>query len=334
MQPTLKLFSAADGSLRPYTMLGLYAQGYGQRSENTEIPAESEFTRREFGARVGIGMEWMPVARVGVGGHVGVGGGYMESRVRRQLRRRSGRGRVDGRHLQLRRRGAPLLLMPTHTTHSVNPMRLRLLAAAAAALLASPALAQDAPAVADTTPAPNGLRKGAWSLSFSAPGYSGSGERAEFGVWEMVGARTNLGLTLEVSVSGRDREGEEQGADQTEASTSVQLGANLRRYVSTARSVAPFVQGRVFGRGYYTRRDGLGYEESIRGVSGGRRGPSAWSGSPCGSSAWRGTRVCGWASGGWSRTRSIPTKTPIARLHYRDVIFQTFTSALSVQIYF
>jgi hypothetical protein len=80
VQPTLKLFSGADGSLRPYAMLGLYAQGYGQRAENTDVPAESEFSRREVGARVGVGMEWMPVARVGVGGHVGVGGGYMESR--------------------------------------------------------------------------------------------------------------------------------------------------------------------------------------------------------------------------------------------------------------
>lgn len=80
VQPSVKLFSAADGPVRPYTMVGVYAQGYGQRSENSEIPAESEFSRRELGARVGVGMEWMPVSRVGVGGHVGVGGGYMESR--------------------------------------------------------------------------------------------------------------------------------------------------------------------------------------------------------------------------------------------------------------
>jgi opacity protein-like surface antigen len=223
--------------------------------------------------------------------------------------------------------------MTLHTTHPVTAMRLRLLAAAAAAVLASPALAQDAPS-ADTTPAPNGLRKGAWSLSFSAPGYSGSGERAEFGVWEMVGARTNLGLTLEVNVSGRDREGEEQGADQTEASTSVQLGANLRRYVSTARSVAPYVQGRVFGRGFYTRRDGLGYEETLRGVSGGLEGAVGVEWFPVRQFSVAGHTGARLSVGRLEQNLTNPNDDTERLSEYSDVIFQTFTSALSVQIYF
>lgn len=223
--------------------------------------------------------------------------------------------------------------MPIHTTHPVTFMRLHLLAAAAAAVLASPTLAQEAPP-ADTTPAPNGLRKGAWSLSFSAPGYSGSGERAEFGVWEMVGARTNLGLTLEVSVAGRDREGEEQGADQTEASTSVQLGANLRRYVSTARSVAPYVQGRVFGRGYYTRRDGLGYEETIRGAAGGLEGAFGVEWFPVRQFSVSGHTGARLGVGRLEQDQEYPDDDTKRSADYRDVSFQTFTSALSVQIYF
>jgi hypothetical protein len=224
--------------------------------------------------------------------------------------------------------------MPIHTTRPVTSMRLRLLAAAAAAVLASPALAQDAAPPADTTPAPNALRKGAWSLSFSAPGYSGSGERVEFGVWEMVGARTNLGLTLEVNVSGRDREGEEQGADQTEASTSVQLGANLRRYGSTARSVAPFVQGRVFGRGYYTRRDALGYEETIHGVSGGLEGAFGVEWFPVRQFSVAGHTGARLLVGRLEQDQEYPDEDTDRSTDYRDVIFQTFTSALSVQIYF
>lgn len=206
-------------------------------------------------------------------------------------------------------------------------------AALACALAAVPALAQDAPP-ADTTPAPNGLRKGTWSLSFSAPGYNGSGERAEFGVWEMVGARTNLGLTLEVNVYGRDREGNDEGADQTEASTSVQLGANLRRYVSTARSVAPFVQGRVFGRGFYTRRDALGYEETIRGVSGGLEGSVGVEWFPVRQFSVAGHTGARLFMGRLEQDQDYPDDDTERAADYRDVSFQTFTSALSVQIYF
>lgn len=223
--------------------------------------------------------------------------------------------------------------MSIHPAHP-SPMRLRLLAATAAVVIASPALAQDVPAPTDTTPAPNGLRQGAWSLSFSAPGYSGSGERAELGVWEMVGARTNLGLTLEVNVYGRDREGEEQGADQTEASTSLQLGANVRRYVSTTRVVAPYVQGRVFGRGFYTRRDGLGYDETLRGVSGGLEGAVGVEWFPVRQFSVAGHTGARMLIGRLEQDLENPDDDNERRSEYRDVNFQTFTSALSVQIYF
>lgn len=226
--------------------------------------------------------------------------------------------------------------MPIHTTtHPVNHMRTRLLAAAAALVLASPALAQDAPPADSAAAPPNALRQGAWSLSFSAPGYSGSGERVEFGVWEMVGPRTNLGLTLEVNVSGYDRETEAGGeqAEQSDAATSFLLGLNARQYVRTGRSIAPFVHGRVFGRANYGRRESSGYEETTRGMGAGAEAAVGVEWFPV-----RSFSVAGHTGARLQFNRSEQTVTDpedqeaSADFHY--VSFQTFTSALSVQIYF
>jgi hypothetical protein len=91
-------------------------------------------------------------------------------------------------------------------------------AAAAVLALAVPARAQDA----DSATAPNGLRPGAWSLSF-APN---SNERGEFGAWRMVGERTSVGLTLGFHVSDSDSETTDEGqADREDENTSVQLGS-------------------------------------------------------------------------------------------------------------
>ncbi|HEX6042574.1 hypothetical protein [Longimicrobium sp.] len=79
VEPTLKIFSGADGDLRPYTLVGVYGQQYGQRYENVDPDAESEWRRRELGARVGLGLEWAPISRVAIGGHVGASAGYLES---------------------------------------------------------------------------------------------------------------------------------------------------------------------------------------------------------------------------------------------------------------
>lgn len=80
VQPSVKIFSAGEGDVRPYTLVGLYASQYGQRQESTTGAGfESEFRRREVGARLALGLEWTPLRRVAVGGHVGVGAGYLES---------------------------------------------------------------------------------------------------------------------------------------------------------------------------------------------------------------------------------------------------------------
>lgn len=81
VQPSVKIFSTGEGDVRPYTLVGLYASRYGQRQASSTDPGfENEFRRREVGARLGLGLEWTPLRRVAVGGHVGVGAGYLESR--------------------------------------------------------------------------------------------------------------------------------------------------------------------------------------------------------------------------------------------------------------
>jgi hypothetical protein len=155
-------------------------------------------------------------------------------------------------------------------------MRIRPHAAAAAALLslAVPAAGQDAAPAADSavivmedSVPRTSLQKGTWSLSFVPPGYSGSGERTEFGAWEMVGPRTNLGITLAVGVDGYETEG--GGGGGTEASTSVSLGATVKQYVMAPRDVTPFLLGSVAIGGAFTRRDrDDGYDESSRAVIG------------------------------------------------------------------
>lgn len=74
VQPSVKFFSAAEGSIRPYTLVGVYGAHSRQRSGGGAF--ESGISRTEAGARAGVGLEWMPVDRVAVGGHVGVRGGW------------------------------------------------------------------------------------------------------------------------------------------------------------------------------------------------------------------------------------------------------------------
>jgi hypothetical protein len=219
--------------------------------------------------------------------------------------------------------------VPT-TTPIPTPMRSRLLAAAAAVVLASPALAQEAPP-ADSTDAPNGPRKGAWSLSFTAPGYGGSGERAELGVWEMVGERTNLGLTLEVQVGGQDRE--DGTHDDSDATTAVGLGLAARRYAGAARGIAPYVQGRVFGRGSYARREATEYEETQRGTFAGVEAVVGAEWFPV-----RHFSVSG-HTGARAMTARLEQDATYPDGEERETVsrygqFGTFTSSLSVQIYF
>lgn len=214
-------------------------------------------------------------------------------------------------------------------------MRTTVFAAAAAVLaLAAPVRAQDVATVttADTVAAPSrtSLQKGTWSLSFVAPGYSG-GERAQFGIWEMMGSRTNVGLTLELSVAGRDRE--QDGDDLTEASTSAGLGINVRRYAGPERVVMPFVQGGVFGRGGYSRREGESYDTDVKVFSAGVEAGIGAEWFPVryfSLSGYTGARL---STLRYEEDYTAPDDTEHTSTSSEGA-FQAFTSALSVSIYF
>lgn len=79
VRPSVKLFSGGEGAVRPYTLVGLYVEGFRNRARD---PADAESVSRatEVGGRVGVGLEWMPMRRVAIGGHVGVSGGYVSER--------------------------------------------------------------------------------------------------------------------------------------------------------------------------------------------------------------------------------------------------------------
>ena len=79
VRPTVKLFAGADGAVRPYTLVGAYVEGFGQRVETSGAGGEFSTTGTEAGLRAGAGLEWMPVPRLAVSGHVGLRGGYLRT---------------------------------------------------------------------------------------------------------------------------------------------------------------------------------------------------------------------------------------------------------------
>ena len=213
-------------------------------------------------------------------------------------------------------------------------MRTLSLSAAAAALLllSASARAQDAAteAAADTMPRTS-LQKGTWSLSFQAPVYGSGGGTGEFGVWEMVGTRTNLGFTLGISVGGVDVDGER---DQTEAVTRVGVGLNVRRYLVEPREVTPYLQGTASIGGSYQRRDDSdGYEAEDRGVEAGLEAAVGAEWFPV-----RRMSVAGHTGFGlFARRFEQHQKSPSGAEFDQDgssLHVRSFTTGLSVQIYF
>jgi hypothetical protein len=155
---------------------------------------------------------------------------------------------------------------------------------------------------------------------------------AEFGAWEMVGPRTNLGITLTVAVDGSESDGGAGGG--TDASTSVSLGANVKQYVMPPRDVTPFLLGSVAIGGVFSRRDRSdGFEDSSRGMNGNVRAAVGAEWFPV-----RRMSLSGFTGFTLNVTRGTieqtwPDGTEIdGEASY--VSFRTFTSALWLQIYF
>jgi opacity protein-like surface antigen len=198
-------------------------------------------------------------------------------------------------------------------------------AAVCALLAAAPVRAQEA--AQDTAPRTS-LQKGAWSLAFDLPIAVGGSSR--LGAWKMVGARTNLGVSLEVQT--RDADGRRDSATANEQYHAVELGVEARRYLSPADEVTPFATAGVFG--------------FI-----GRRAQEA--GATRGETSYRGAAVHAGAGVEWFPVRrvSLAGHTGV-RLNVYDgeitarhndvetegedsaIDFTTFTSRLSLQIYF
>lgn len=75
--PALKLFTAAEGSFRPYVFLSPFFE-LGQASEEVELfdeTVEIAVDTRTVGGELGFGVDWFPASRISIGGHVGFGGG-------------------------------------------------------------------------------------------------------------------------------------------------------------------------------------------------------------------------------------------------------------------
>lgn len=203
-------------------------------------------------------------------------------------------------------------------------MQIRPLAAAAAAVLAlsSPALAQE-----DDDDAPLGPPRGAWSLSFTAPGDDG---RTDLGAWKMVDDRTNVGVTLGFGRSSREREDENPGASFKETATDLELGLAARLYLTQRYGAAPFVQGRLFGSMSTVDREGQDYESTVeaRGLGGQLAVGAEWF--PVRQFSISGHTGVSVVASRLENDAPAPSGDPVDTL----TTINTFTSALSLQIYF
>jgi len=82
--PALKLYGRADGPVRPYTYAQVSA-GYASGTSTSIDPLGGAFEIKshewDFGAGVGLGLEWFPIERVSLGGHAGILGQWVRSTI-------------------------------------------------------------------------------------------------------------------------------------------------------------------------------------------------------------------------------------------------------------
>jgi opacity protein-like surface antigen len=198
--------------------------------------------------------------------------------------------------------------------------------AVCALLAAAPVRAQDA--APDTIPRTS-LQKGAWSLSFDPPVYGGLGT-GSLGAWKMVGQRTNLGVSVRAHTRLTDSRSD--SVTLGENSAGVELGLDARRYLAPAREVTPFATGGVFA--FYAE-----YDQNF-GTSVGERhlygtGVSAGAGLE-----WFPVRRVSFAGHTGVRLNvnigesAIRTGNGERNARERGLEFATFTSRLSLQVYF
>ena len=146
----------------------------------------------------------------------------------------------------------------------------------------------------------------------------------------MVGERTNLGLIVGLQVSSRDESSD--GSEREQGSSALSLGLHARRYARTIRDVTPFVTAGIdaqAGRG--TQRQG---EASTRGRG---YGASAQAGLGVEWFPVRRMSVAGHTGatiGVYASENEYRSDTDTREHNQTSVDFGTFTSRLSLQIYF
>lgn len=80
LEPALKLYAAPDGAFLPYGYASVFGS-YGRLSATgtgggNDGSATVRNDQREYGASLGLGLDWFPARRISLGAHVGVAGGY------------------------------------------------------------------------------------------------------------------------------------------------------------------------------------------------------------------------------------------------------------------
>jgi hypothetical protein len=69
--PALKVYGGLGGAFLPYGYASLFAQ-FGSSKNGLLDQDNEERDHRALGAQLGLGVDWFPVSRVSIGGHVGV----------------------------------------------------------------------------------------------------------------------------------------------------------------------------------------------------------------------------------------------------------------------
>lgn len=211
-------------------------------------------------------------------------------------------------------------------------MHLRITTIAAAALLSLSVPAHGQDAATDTVPRTS-LREGAWSLSFAVPGYNTGGGSGELGAWKMVGPRTNLGVTLTASTQRSESSGGEFEA--TDRRTDLNLNLNVKRYVMQPAEVTPFLLvGAGIGHSSQDREvTPAGPDQSASGLTGGVRAGVGLEWFPVRRVSISGHTGLTVTGSGLESEGEASDGTPVAG-EADTFFFGTFTSALSLQIWF
>ncbi|MBB4637265.1 hypothetical protein [Longimicrobium terrae] len=198
---------------------------------------------------------------------------------------------------------------------------------AALALCTGAAHAQSSPADADTTTV---LRKGARSISFTAPLDGGS---AQAGIWRMVDDNTNVGILVALGASRNSLDVDDDEGSSTNTQLNLSLGVRVRRYADPLGPVRPYILSGAYVFGIHQSHgpgDDLGTTSRVVGVGGlGGLGVEWFPARRVSISGETGLRA-------QLSRQTLETDDSVNErtAHSTGLNLDTFTSGLAVQIYF